>query len=102
MWPRSVIAGEAGNIGKPLENACFRRYGTRMSKVEQIEAEIEKLPPTDYAKLVKWIEARREAEWDRQIEKDASNGKLDKLWNRALKDIKAGRVKPLDEVIDNP
>jgi hypothetical protein len=37
--------------------------------------------------------------WDRQMEADANAGKLDKLWNEALEDIKAGRTKPLDEVI---
>ena len=32
---------------------------------------------------------------------DASSGRLDKLIQRAKADIKANRVKPLDEVIDN-
>jgi hypothetical protein len=37
--------------------------------------------------------------WDRQIEADAKAGRLDHLWQQASADIKAGRVKPLDEVI---
>ncbi len=37
--------------------------------------------------------------WDRQIEADAKAGRLDSLWQEALEDIKAGRVKPLDEVL---
>ena len=37
--------------------------------------------------------------WDRQIEADAKAGKLDPLWREAMEDIKAGRTKPLDEVL---
>ncbi|MCI0426406.1 MAG: hypothetical protein L0Z46_00140 [Nitrospiraceae bacterium] len=39
--------------------------------------------------------------WDRQMEQDAKSGRLDRAWGGALKDIKAGRTKPLDEVIDD-
>lgn len=39
--------------------------------------------------------------WDRQIEADAKAGRLDHLWQQALGDIKAGRTRPLDEVIDD-
>ena len=39
--------------------------------------------------------------WDRQIEADAKAGRLDHLWQKALKDIEAGRTKPLDEVLDH-
>ena len=38
--------------------------------------------------------------WDRQIEADAKAGRLEPLWQEALKDIEAGRTKPLDEVIN--
>lgn len=51
--------------------------------------------------MAKWFDERREKAWDRQIEQDARSGKLDKLWKRAEADIKAGRVKTLDEVINN-
>jgi hypothetical protein len=37
--------------------------------------------------------------WDRQIEADATAGRLDHLWQQALEDIEAGRTKPLDEVL---
>ena len=39
--------------------------------------------------------------WDRQMTADAENGKLDILWQQALEDIKAGRTKPLDEVLND-
>lgn len=37
--------------------------------------------------------------WDLQIAADAQAGRLDYLWQQALEDIKAGRTKPLDEVL---
>lgn len=39
--------------------------------------------------------------WDRQIATDAQAGRLDHLWQQALEDIKAGRTKPLDEVLND-
>ena len=39
--------------------------------------------------------------WDRQIEADAQAGRLDHLWQQALKDIDAGRTKTLDEVLND-
>jgi hypothetical protein len=38
--------------------------------------------------------------WDRQIDADLAAGKLDKLAEKAIGDYRAGRVKPLDEIID--
>ena len=39
--------------------------------------------------------------WDRQIEADATAGRLDHLWQQALEDIEAGRTKPLDEILND-
>ncbi len=41
-------------------------------------------------------------EWERQIERDSNAGKLDHLLAELKDDIKAGRVKPLNEVINEP
>jgi hypothetical protein len=41
-----------------------------------------------------------EDDWDRHIEADAKSGRLDPLWQQALKDIETGRTKSLDEVIN--
>ena len=37
--------------------------------------------------------------WDKQIEADATAGRLDFLWEEAKEDIKKGRMRPLDEVL---
>ena len=44
-------------------------------------------------------EARHLDDWETQVERDSNAGKLDHLLAELKDDIKAGRVKPLDEVI---
>jgi hypothetical protein len=41
-------------------------------------------------------------EWEKEIERDSNAGKLDHLLAELKEDIKAGRVNPLDEVINEP
>ena len=41
-------------------------------------------------------------EWEKQIERDSNAGKLDHFLSELKEDIAAGRVKPLDEVINEP
>ena len=47
-------------------------------------------------------EANNLDEWEKQIERDSNAGKLDHLLSELKDDVKAGRVKPLDEVINEP
>lgn len=63
--------------------------------VEQLESEIEKLPPAEFRKLADWITERDHERWDRQLEQDAASGRLDALANEALRDHAAGRTCPL-------
>ncbi len=41
-------------------------------------------------------------EWEKQVERDSTSGKLDHLLAELKEDIAAGRVKPLDEVTNEP
>ncbi len=62
-----------------------------MSKVENIESQIEELSPEELATLREWF-AKFDAEaWDRQFEDDVKAGRLDALAERALRDRLAGR-----------
>ncbi|MBV9494743.1 MAG: hypothetical protein JOZ54_10900 [Acidobacteria bacterium] len=54
-----------------------------MTKVEQLEEEIQKLSASDFAELRTWVLERDWEEWDRQIERDAASGKLDRLFAAA-------------------
>jgi hypothetical protein len=49
-----------------------------MSTIENIERDIEKLNRDELAAFRRWFEKYDSDEWDRQIEEDAKNGKLDK------------------------
>jgi hypothetical protein len=55
-----------------------------MTRVEALEAEIKKLSPTELAQFREWLLEHDAAEWDRQIESDASSGKLDELFETIL------------------
>ncbi|MBA2431989.1 MAG: hypothetical protein H0V56_07720 [Chthoniobacterales bacterium] len=47
-------------------------------------------------------ESARLDEWERQVARDSTSGKLDHLLADLDEDIAAGRVKPLHEVINKP
>lgn len=65
--------------------------GVGMSRVEQIENQIKELTDAELRALRKWF-AEYDAElWDQQIEADSTNGKLDALAERALRDHAKGR-----------
>ena len=73
-----------------------------MSTVEEIETEIKQLPADAQWELVQRLNSRLWKAWDRQIDADAKAGRLDHLLTEVESDIATDRVKPLDEVIDNP
>jgi hypothetical protein len=62
-----------------------------MSRVEHIEGQVKSLSIEELKDFRDWF-ARFDAEvWDAQIEADATNGKLQSLAERALRDHKSGR-----------
>jgi hypothetical protein len=72
-----------------------------VSTVSEIQRAIVELSSEEKKALAHWFDELMEDAWDAQIEADAKAGRLDHLWQRALEDIKAGRVKPLDAVIND-
>ena len=72
-----------------------------MSTVEDIEAAIKKLEFQAQWHLARRLHDRLWDAWDTQIEADATLGHLDPLVAEVERDIAAGRVKSLDEVLDN-
>ncbi len=66
-----------------------------MSKVEEIEAAVQKLSKSDLATFRVWfLEFDAEA-WDRQFEEDVAAGRLDRVAEEALTDLREGRTTPL-------
>ena len=71
-----------------------------MSTVAEIENALQKLPVEEAWKVAGWLQHYLDEKWYRQIDAEIAAGKLDKLADQALEDYHAGRVKPLDEIID--
>lgn len=71
-----------------------------MTKLQEIENAIEKLPREQFSELVRHLRERYADQWDDQIERDAKNGRLDGLWERAEKEIEEGGLRSLDEILD--
>jgi hypothetical protein len=72
-----------------------------VTKLEQIETDIVRLSPQEYAALAEWFDRRRNLRWDRQIEEDSASGALDFLLQEVDEDIAKGNARPTDELFDN-
>ena len=74
-----------------------------MSTVAEILEAVKHLPQDRKGEFLDGLrEIDFEDVWARQMAADAKAGRLDSLWLDALKNIKSGRTKPLDEVINDP
>jgi signal recognition particle GTPase len=73
--------------------------------VEKILEQVKHLSPEEQKEL--WDSVIAEGaknldDWEKQVERDSNAGKLDHLLAELKDDIKAARVKPLDEVTNEP
>jgi hypothetical protein len=66
-----------------------------MTTLEDIEKAIAELPVDQLKQFRAWFEQFEAAHFDQAIERDAKNGKLDKLAEQALADFRAGRTREL-------
>ena len=66
-----------------------------MSTVHEIEDAIRKLPDGDLVALRAWFAEFDAAAWDRQLERDVAEGRLDALADQALRDAREGRCTDL-------
>ena len=73
-----------------------------MSTVAEIEKALQTIPLDDARRVADWLQHYLDEKWDTQIDGDIDAGRLDKLADKTIEDYRAGRVKPLDEVIDQP
>ncbi len=61
-----------------------------MSTIAEIHQAIISLPKSDYAQLRRWLNEYDWEEWDRQIEADSDDGKLDFLVSQATEAKRQG------------
>ncbi len=66
-----------------------------MSTVEEIKSAIVSLSQEEYKRLRVWFTERDWKEWDREIERDSSSGKLNFLMEEAVTQKNQGRLKKL-------
>ena len=68
--------------------------------VEAIKEAIAELPAEQKTSLAAWLLQQDMGEWDKQIEEDFSpGGRGMALLEEAEADVRAGRVKPMDEFL---
>jgi len=60
-----------------------------MSDVKSIEDAVKSLPPQDLAEFRRWFSEFDAATWDRQIEQDLAEGRLDGMLAEAQGDYQA-------------
>jgi hypothetical protein len=68
---------------------------TEMTKVQALKEKIEKLSSSELMELRAWIVEREAEVWDREIERDAASGKLDKLFEKSVDDHRAGKSREI-------
>ena len=64
-----------------------------MSRVEEIEAAIDGLPPEEYGRIVQWFRVREQTRWDEQMDADSLAGKLDFLFDEAESESARGLLR---------
>jgi len=66
-----------------------------MSKLEQIEAAILSLPPSEFERLRLWLLDLDYERWDEQIAQDIEDGKLDAFAQEAIAEFEAGQCREI-------
>ena len=81
----------ASNVQRPDQrlDASIKRYN--MNTITEIQQAVQNLDDRDLESLRRWFDEYFADAWDRQIEDDAKAGKLDKLADSALAELRAGR-----------
>jgi len=91
LLPRS----SCGKIEQVCDQVKCVERATTMTKVQALEEEIEKLSSAELVELREWIVEREAEVWDREIERDAASGKLDKLFEKSVADHRAGKSREI-------
>ena len=69
--------------------------------VQEITAAIRALPDVDFQEVSRAIDEMEAERFDHALDQAAQSGKFDPWLKKVDADIDAGRVKPLNEVIDD-
>ena len=66
-----------------------------MSKIDELKADIERLPSEEMAELFRWLSEKEWESWDKEMEADSQSGRLDFLVREASREKARGTLKEL-------
>ena len=66
-----------------------------MSKIDELKAEIERLPSEEFTEIVRWLSEKDWERWDKEIEADSQAGRLDFLVREAREEKTKGSLQDL-------
>ena len=66
-----------------------------MSRIDQLKADIERLPGEEVAELFRWLSEREWERWDKEIEADSQAGRLDFLVREAREEKAKGTAREI-------
>jgi len=66
-----------------------------MSKIDELKADIERLPGEEIAELFRWLSEREWERWDKEIEADSRAGRLDFLLREAREEKAKGTLREI-------
>ena len=66
-----------------------------MSKIDELKADIERLPGEEVAELFRWLSEKEWENWDEEMRADSQEGRLDFLVREAVDQKARGTLKEL-------
>jgi hypothetical protein len=66
-----------------------------MSKIDELKADIERLPSEELAELFRWLSEKEWESWDKEIEADSQAGRLDFLEREAREEKSKGTLREI-------
>ena len=66
-----------------------------MNRLELLEKEVQALSREELSEFERWFAEYKADLWDKQIEEDVKAGRLDKIANRAIDEIRKGNYREL-------
>jgi hypothetical protein len=66
-----------------------------MSKIDELKADIDRLPSEELAELFRWLSEKEWESWDREVEADSQAGRLDFLVREARAEKAKGTLKEM-------
>ncbi len=64
-----------------------------MSRVDEIEDAIDRLPPEEFRRLAQWFREREQKRWNEELDRDCSAGRLGFLFDEAEKEREEGLLR---------